>query len=129
YKEIIDEYCAVMDSKKLSSMQKQFAILNNEKQEVIAKNFKLQTRINQFQEAIESMPVKKQQLEISSLEQDLINKKLQAKQLSKKLGIKMNDFMPKITMIYPNSAKVRIQNQLSYKLGQAMIVNSKSILG
>ncbi|EIB12675.1 putative sugar transferase [Campylobacter coli H9] len=129
YKEIIDEYCAVMDSKKLSSMQKQFAILNNEKQEVIAKNFKLQTRINQFQEAIESMPVKKQQLEISSLEQDLINKKLQAKQLSKKLGIKMNDFMPKITMIYPNSAKIRIQNQLSYKLGQAMIVNSKSILG
>ncbi|EOH3979053.1 hypothetical protein ACLQ8E_000592 [Campylobacter coli] len=129
YKEIIDEYCAVMDSKKLSSMQKQFAILNNEKQEVIAKNFKLQTRINQFQEAIESMPVKKQQLEISSLEQDLINKKLQAKQLSKKLGIKMNDFMPKITMIYPNSAKIRIQNQLSYKLGQAMIVNSKSMLG
>ncbi|EOI1782509.1 hypothetical protein ACMGXP_001787 [Campylobacter coli] len=110
-------------------MQKQFAILNNEKQEVIAKNFKLQTRINQFQEAIESMPVKKQQLEISSLEQDLINKKLQAKQLSKKLGIKMNDFMPKITMIYPNSAKIRIQNQLSYKLGQAMIVNSKSMLG
>ncbi|ECK7493384.1 sugar transferase, partial [Campylobacter coli] len=28
-----------------------------------------------------------------------------------------------------NSAKFRIQNQLSYKLGQAMIVNSKSILG
>ncbi|EDO6935223.1 hypothetical protein FW177_08460, partial [Campylobacter coli] len=26
-------------------------------------------------------------------------------------------------------AKFRIQNQLSYKLGQAMIVNSKSILG
>ncbi|EIY6495416.1 sugar transferase [Campylobacter lari] len=28
-----------------------------------------------------------------------------------------------------HSAKARIQNQLSYKLGQAMIVNSKSILG
>ncbi|EAI4099531.1 sugar transferase [Campylobacter jejuni] len=28
-----------------------------------------------------------------------------------------------------NSAKSRIHNQLSYKLGQAMIVNSKSILG
>ncbi len=27
------------------------------------------------------------------------------------------------------TAKIRIQNQLSYKLGQAMIVNSKSILG
>ncbi|ECL3587694.1 hypothetical protein MWI81_001859, partial [Campylobacter coli] len=31
--------------------------------------------------------------------------------------------------VYPNSAKIRIQNQLSYKLGQAMIVNSKSMLG
>ncbi len=28
-----------------------------------------------------------------------------------------------------STAKSRIQNQLSYKLGQAMIVNSKSILG
>ncbi|MCR8709140.1 glycosyltransferase family 2 protein, partial [Campylobacter sp. RM5063] len=27
------------------------------------------------------------------------------------------------------TAKQRIQNQLSYKLGQAMIVNSKSVLG
>ncbi|MFD3126549.1 alpha-2,3-sialyltransferase, partial [Campylobacter coli] len=27
------------------------------------------------------------------------------------------------------TAKIRIQNQLSYKLGQAMIVNSKSFLG
>ncbi|HEC2393613.1 TPA: glycosyltransferase family 2 protein, partial [Campylobacter jejuni] len=26
-------------------------------------------------------------------------------------------------------AKIRIQNQLSYKLGQALIINSKSILG
>ncbi|WP_246023747.1 hypothetical protein [Campylobacter taeniopygiae] len=30
---------------------------------------------------------------------------------------------------FSNSAKARIQNQLSYKLGQAMIENSKSILG
>ncbi|MCW1374496.1 glycosyltransferase family 2 protein, partial [Campylobacter jejuni] len=26
-------------------------------------------------------------------------------------------------------AKIRIQNQLSYKLGQALIINSKSVLG
>ncbi len=31
--------------------------------------------------------------------------------------------------IFFNTAKSRIQNQLSYKLGQAMIANSKSILG
>ncbi|EAH4924373.1 hypothetical protein ACH154_001894, partial [Campylobacter coli] len=44
---------------------------------------------------------------------------------------KYNIIKPKLhyNFIYPNSAKVRIQNQLSYKLGQAMIVNSKSILG
>ncbi|ECO2192278.1 TPA: hypothetical protein SCP24_001695, partial [Campylobacter jejuni] len=44
---------------------------------------------------------------------------------------KYNIIKPKLhyNFIYPNSAKIRIQNQLSYKLGQAMIVNSKSILG
>ncbi|EKG4579477.1 sugar transferase, partial [Campylobacter coli] len=31
--------------------------------------------------------------------------------------------------IFGYSAKTRIQNQLSYKLGQAMITNSKSLLG
>ncbi len=82
---------------------------------------------------LNSLPIKKQQLEISNLEQDLINKKLQTKQLERQLGIVSNDAVVshgnKITIIHPNSAKSRIQNQLSYKLGQAMIVNSKSILG
>ncbi len=34
-----------------------------------------------------------------------------------------------LVTIGKNSAKTRIQNQLSYKLGQAMIANSKSFLG
>ncbi|HID0719919.1 TPA: sugar transferase, partial [Campylobacter coli] len=63
----------------------------------------------------------------------LINKKLQTKQLERQLGLVLNDVVVshgnKITIIHPNSAKSRIQNQLSYKLGQAMIANSKSILG
>ncbi|OEX15699.1 hypothetical protein A0M51_02680, partial [Campylobacter jejuni] len=44
---------------------------------------------------------------------------------------KYNIIKPKLFyhFIYSNSAKARIQNQLSYKLGQAMIVNSKSIFG
>ncbi|HFU2807143.1 TPA: hypothetical protein ACH5NL_000472, partial [Campylobacter coli] len=82
---------------------------------------------------LNSLPIKKQQLEISNLEQDLINKKLQTKQLERQLGLVSNDAVvsngDKITIIHPNSAKSRIQNQLSYKLGQAMIVNSKSMLG
>ncbi|EDO7798042.1 galactosyltransferase [Campylobacter coli] len=63
----------------------------------------------------------------------LINKKLQTKQLERQLGMVSNDAVisndNKITIIHPNTAKSRIQNHLSYKLGQAMIANSKSILG
>ncbi|MBZ7960498.1 sugar transferase, partial [Campylobacter sp. RM12397] len=64
YKEIIDEYCSIMDPIKLEPLQNQ----------------------------------------INTLKIQLSNSQA-------------------------NSAKARIQNQLSYKLGQAMIENSKSILG
>lgn len=42
-----------------------------------------------------------------------------------------NKFVKNININYidKNSAKSRIQNHLSYKLGQALITNSKSILG
>ncbi|OOX89560.1 hypothetical protein BOQ00_03345 [Campylobacter coli] len=140
YKEIIDEYCSIMDPRKLTPLQKQITenndqitTLNNEKQKLINEKSNLQAQINQLQNTLNTLPIKKQQLEISNLEQDLINKKLQTKQLEKQLNVVSNDTMAsngnKITIIYPNSAKSRIQNQLSYKLGQAMIVNSKSLLG
>ncbi|HDZ5142157.1 TPA: sugar transferase, partial [Campylobacter jejuni] len=41
----------------------------------------------------------------------------------------MSIINPKISFIQTNSVKSRIQNHLSYKLGQALIENSKSILG
>lgn len=136
YKEIIDEYCQMMDPIKSQSLQNQVNILNSRiilleqnKIKLSQEKDKIQQDNTSLIQALNSLPIKKQQLEISNLEQDLINKKLQTKQLSKKFGIKMNDFMPKITIINPSSAKARIQNQLSYKLGQAMIVNSKSFLG
>ncbi|QKF56879.1 putative lipase [Campylobacter ornithocola] len=85
YKEIIDEYCGIVDPRKLAP---------------------LQNRINTLYSTV------------SLLEQDNIFLKKTLNSLSiKKLEIKTN------------SAKTRIQNQLSYKLGQAMIVNSKSFLG
>ncbi|EIB1732395.1 hypothetical protein K8H13_000216 [Campylobacter coli] len=111
------------------------AIQNKDNQIIAINNEKtnLQAQINQLQNTLNSLPTKKQQLEISNLEQDLINKKLQTKQLERQLGIVSNDAVVshgnKITIIHPNSAKSRIQNHLSYKLGQAMIINSKSILG
>ncbi|EOE6796440.1 hypothetical protein ACKSXL_001819 [Campylobacter jejuni] len=84
---------------------------------------------NKFQNELNSFPIKKQNLEIKNLEQDLIIKKLESKKLAKSLGLKMSIINPKITFIQANSAKARIQNHLSYKLGQALIENSKSILG
>ncbi|WP_417903720.1 sugar transferase [Campylobacter sp. LH-2024] len=41
----------------------------------------------------------------------------------------INTLKTQLSNTQANSAKARIQNQLSYKLGQAMIENSKSILG
>ncbi|EAI4352852.1 sugar transferase, partial [Campylobacter jejuni] len=119
YKEIIDEYCSIMDPRKLASLQKQISVLTQEKQDLQ----------NKFQNELNSLPVKKQRLELANLEQDLIIKKLESKKLAKSLGIKMSIINPRITFIQANSAKARIQNHLSYKLGQALIENSKSILG
>ncbi|EPN5614435.1 hypothetical protein ACT0IR_001860, partial [Campylobacter jejuni] len=119
YKEIIDEYCATMDPRKLASLQKQISVLTQEKQDLQ----------NKFQNELNSLPAKKQRLELANLEQDLIIKKLESKKLAKSLGIKMSIINPKITFIQANSAKARIQNHLSYKLGQTLIENSKSILG
>ncbi|VEJ47428.1 sugar transferase [Campylobacter jejuni subsp. doylei] len=84
---------------------------------------------DKFQNELNSLPAKKQRLELANLEQDLVIKKLESKKLAKSLGIKMSIINPKITFIQANSAKSRIQNHLSYKLGQALITNSKSILG
>lgn len=119
YKEIIDEYCSIMDPVKLAPLQNQISILTQEKQDLQ----------NKFQNELNSLPIKKQRLELANLEQDLIIKKLESKKLAKSLGIKMSIINPKITFIQANSAKARIQNHLSYKLGQTLIENSKSILG
>ncbi|MFY4734372.1 sugar transferase [Campylobacter jejuni] len=115
YKKIIDEYCSIMDPGKLASLQNQI----KEKDNIIS------TLQNEFN----SISIKKQRLELANLEQDLVIKKLESRKLAKSLGLKMSIINPKITFIQANSTKARIQNQLSYKLGQALILNSKSVLG
>ena len=113
----------------------------------------LNNQLNTLNTEISSYPIKKQSLEISNLEQDLINKKLKAQILEKELGLdneinlKYNNALQenkilkaqlsKLSQEYKSltnhttdqTAKSRIHNQLSYKLGQAMIANSKSIWG
>ncbi|MEQ4354804.1 hypothetical protein [Campylobacter jejuni] len=121
YKEIIDEYCFAMDPRKLAPLQNQI----KEKDNIIST---LNQEKTTLQNELNSFPVKKQNLEIKNLEQDLKNKELQSFILKKELG---NKFVKNININYidKNSAKSRIQNHLSYKLGQALITNSKSILG
>ncbi|EOH7216221.1 TPA: hypothetical protein ACX8DN_001152 [Campylobacter coli] len=123
----------------IQNKDNQIATINNEKQKLIDEKLNLQIQINQLQNTLNTLPIKKQQLEISNLEQDLINKKLNAKEtnqniLIKELEIKKLEQELNINQAFSyipkeQSAKQRIQNQLSYKLGQAMIINSKSILG
>ncbi|EPP5580165.1 hypothetical protein ACUUK2_001383 [Campylobacter coli] len=123
----------------IQNKDNQIATINNEKQKLIDEKLNLQIQINQLQNTLNTLPIKKQQLEISNLEQDLINKKLNAKEtnqniLIKELEIKKLEQELNINQAFSyipkeQSAKQRIQNQLSYKLGQAMIINSKSLLG
>ncbi|WP_299041950.1 hypothetical protein [uncultured Campylobacter sp.] len=116
--------------------------LNIKNQELTKAN----TELKHLKDTINSIPIKKQSLEILNLEQDLINKKLKAQILEKELRYDYNAIQEnkelkeqikalqligkeniKQQSIY--TAKSRIHNQLSYKLGQAMIANSKSIWG
>ncbi|ELN0297958.1 hypothetical protein Q1G25_001550 [Campylobacter coli] len=57
--------------------------------------------------------------QIDQLQNNIQEKSTQLNQLQSKLSFQTQY----------GTAKIRIQNQLSYKLGQAMIVNSKSFLG
>ncbi|HEF8477663.1 TPA: SGNH/GDSL hydrolase family protein, partial [Campylobacter jejuni] len=120
-KDSIEEYNIKMDPRKLAPLQNQI----KEKDNII---FTLNQEKTTLQNELNSIPVKKQNLEIKNLEQDLKNKELQSFVLKKELG---NKFVKNININYidKNSAKSRIQNHLSYKLGQALITNSKSILG
>ena len=189
YKEIIDEYCARMDPKKLAPLQKQLTQKDSElqsknqaldlktqeleslKSQYDSKIKELQVNLKTAQDTLSSLPTKKQTLEIKNLESDLKIKELKAKQIEKELGysynaikeaeslkqrikdlesqnqsLKLNQIDSKTKELESNlnypifkgnlsylnamtSAKSRIHNHLSYKLGQAMIENSKSILG
>lgn len=128
YKEIIDEYCHVVDPRKILPFQIQINALNCNAKLLKQDNCRLLQINNDIQadnillkSTLKSLYEKIKQLGNSNLEQKLIiDKILQEK----------NDMVASKNAIFNlNSAKVRIQSQLSYKLGQAMIINSKSFLG
>ncbi|MBZ7964863.1 SGNH/GDSL hydrolase family protein, partial [Campylobacter sp. 2457A] len=108
-KESVEEYCIKMDPIKQALLQNQINALNTQISNLNNEKLNLQ---NNFQAQLNSIPIKKQHLELANLEQDLIIKKLESKKLAKSLGIKMDIINPKVTFIQANSAKARIQNQL-----------------
>ncbi|WP_291892926.1 hypothetical protein [Campylobacter sp.] len=180
----------------LKKLQDKSSELQLQLDEKTKENIQMLSKFKSLEDTLNSISIKKQSLEISNLEQDLINKKLKAQILEKELSIKipiesialfdkvkqelnkisneqksnkelltqiissnmiLQDYVNKenlqdqsiinqnqnliAELLYckeQNSileqklapkAKSRIHNQLSYKLGQAMIENSKSIWG
>lgn len=127
-KKFIEDYNKRQDPIKLAESKKQI-----EQKDVLINslNSQIQTLNNEkntLQNELNFIPTKKAKLEIQNLEQDLKIKKLEELKLKKDLGAK---FIKNITINiqYPNSAVARIHNHLAYKLGQVLIINSKSILG
>ncbi|EOH0063700.1 hypothetical protein ACLJ5Q_000855, partial [Campylobacter jejuni] len=124
-------YYLIIENNKL---KEQITKLNDDMQKT-----KFQKEYNELKSTLDSCDTREQLLRISNLEQDLINKRLQSKEIHQNILIKelkvkeieqkLNTNSSCLYLIKAKTAKARIQNQLSYKLGQAMIVNSKSILG
>ncbi|MEH0333044.1 glycosyltransferase, partial [Campylobacter coli] len=94
----------------------QTTIKNNE-----AKLVQMQTSNNTLNKTIQEKDIiiNSNTNQIDQLQNNIQEKSTQLNQLQSKLSFQTQY----------GTAKSRIQNQLSYKLGQAMIINSKSLLG
>ncbi|EAI8884796.1 glycosyltransferase [Campylobacter coli] len=113
YKTAIDDKNKEIDSKNIQ-IQNINTTLNKAIQE---KDIIINSNTNQINQLQNNIKAKTKQLHI--LQSNIQKNSVQLNQLQSKLS-----FQTKY-----GTAKIRIQNQLSYKLGQAMIVNSKSFLG
>ncbi|EPC1979293.1 hypothetical protein ACSNZR_001972, partial [Campylobacter jejuni] len=80
YKIIIEQYNQRKDPIKLQALQNQINTLNTQISNLNNEKLNLQ---NDFQAQLNSIPIKKQRLELANLEQDLIIKKLESKKLAK----------------------------------------------
>lgn len=130
YKEIIDEYDCIMDSKKNMIYDTKIKHLECE----------LQNKTNELRNLQENITHKKQLLEVQNLEQDLNLKSLKTKEIQENIDLKTLektkiqkelDQYNNVVYIerYYQSAKQRIYNHLSYKLGFCAIKKSKTLLG
>uniref|UniRef100_UPI0023560874 hypothetical protein n=1 Tax=Campylobacter avium TaxID=522485 RepID=UPI0023560874 len=127
YKELIEDFLNnVFSNANIDGLKR---IINEQKAPLENELSNLKNENTSLKESLNSPENKETTLKLLNLEQDLINKKLNTKKLYKELNIKEDVFMPRINLIQVNSAKARIHNHLAYKLGLALIENSKSIKG
>ncbi|MGI7252412.1 hypothetical protein ACNGBE_04440 [Campylobacter coli] len=131
-KNAIQEYCS----------KKQFELsISTLKSTLSRLELQLQNKTNELKNLQESITHKKQLLEVQNLEQDVNLKYLKAKEIQENINLKtlektkiqkeLEQYSNNIVYIerYHQSAKQRIYNHLSYKLGFCAIKNSKTFLG
>ncbi len=130
-KKIYQEYCS----------KKQFESTIAELKSLLSqKELQLQNKTNELKNLQEDIIHKKQLLEVQNLEQDLILKSLQTKEIQENINLKTLektkiqkelDQYNNVVYIerYHQSAKQRIYNHLSYKLGFCAIKKSKTLWG
>ncbi|EAL8136383.1 hypothetical protein DW548_03315 [Campylobacter coli] len=130
-KKIYQEYCS----------KKQFESTIAELKSLLSqKELQLQNKTNELKNLQEDIIHKKQLLEVQNLEQDLNLKSLQTKEIQENINLKTLektkiqkelDQYNNVVYIerYHQSAKQRIYNHLSYKLGFCAIKKSKTLWG
>ncbi|EAJ2265600.1 hypothetical protein BEQ96_10010 [Campylobacter coli] len=130
-KNVIQEYCS----------KKQFESTIAELKSLLSqKELQLQNKTNELKNLQEDIIHKKQLLEVQNLEQDLNLKSLQTKEIQENINLKILektkiqkelDQYNNVVYIerYHQSAKQRIYNHLSYKLGFCAIKKSKTLWG
>nr|EHG4533337.1 glycosyltransferase family 2 protein [Campylobacter coli] len=120
YKECIELYQELILQKNTRIQNLTDALVKN-KELILQKNTHIQNLNNTLNQTIKEKDniINSNTNHINQLQNNMQENLTQLNQTQSKLS-----FQTKY-----GTAKTRIQNQLSYKLGQAMIVNSKSILG
>ena len=146
YKELIEDFLNnVFSNANIESLKR---IVNEQKAHLENELSNLKNENTSLKESLNSPEQKEKILNIRFLEEKVKRKELKNKILEKDLGFTHKDILEskilnqKIKDLeqiladtknpYPtihNSAKARIHNHLAYKLGQALIENSKSIKG
>ncbi|EPY3605227.1 coiled-coil domain-containing protein [Campylobacter coli] len=109
---------------KNKTIQENLSQINNLNQTIETKNKTIQENLSQINNLSQTIETKNKTIQENLSQINNLNQTIETKNKT----IQNKDDLLNFQAQY-GTAKSRIQNQLSYKLGQTMIVNSKSFLG